>query len=55
MTALFESLLLMIICDIFSASILAYSLFSWVRKPVLDTLYWYFGVSGPCIYVVFAS
>jgi len=34
----------------------AYSLFSWVRKPVLDTLYWYLGfqamhICGVCIII----
>src|SRR5882724_340285 len=38
MTALSESLLLMLICDIFSLSILTYLHFSWVGKPVLDTM-----------------
>ena len=37
MTALIESLLLMIICDVFSSSILTYFHFSQVRKPILDT------------------
>ena len=36
-TALFESLLLMIICDVFSASIPTYLLFSQVGKPILDS------------------
>src|SRR5882724_9003921 len=36
MTALSESLLPMLICDVFSLSILTYLHFSWVRKPVLD-------------------
>ena len=36
-TALFESVLLTIICDVFSASILTYLLFSQVGKPILDT------------------
>jgi len=37
MTALFESLLLMIICDVFSISILIYLHCSRVGKPVLNT------------------
>jgi len=35
MTALFESLLLMIIHDVFSASILTYFLFSLLENPFL--------------------
>ena len=38
MTALFESFLLTIICDVFSVSILTYFLFCQVRKPVLDSI-----------------
>jgi len=37
MTALSESLSLMIICDIFSLSILTYLLFSWIGKPIIDS------------------
>ena len=39
MTALSESLLPMLICDIFSLLILTYLHFSWVRKPILDTVH----------------
>ena len=37
MTALFESLLPKVICDIYSVLIPTYLHFSWVRKHVLDT------------------
>jgi len=37
MTALFESLFLKIIHDVFSVLILAYLHFSQVRKPILDS------------------
>ena len=36
MTALFESLLLMIICDVFSVLIPTYLLFSQVGKHIID-------------------
>jgi len=38
MTALFESLSLMIICDVFFLSNLTFLHFSQVRKPILDSL-----------------
>src|SRR5882724_10730555 len=38
MTALSESLLPTLIHDVFSLSILTYLHFSWVRKPVLDSI-----------------
>jgi len=41
MTALSESLSLMIIRDVFSLPILTYLLFSWIGKPVLDNQLWY--------------
>jgi len=37
MTALFESLSLTIICNIFSLLISTYLLFSQIRKPILDS------------------
>jgi len=37
MTALFENLSLMIICDVFSLSISTYLLFSQISKPILDS------------------
>ena len=37
MTALFESFSLTIIHDVFSLPILTYLLFSWIRKPILDS------------------
>ena len=38
MTALYESLLLTIIHDVYSVLILTYLNFGWVRKPILDSL-----------------
>ena len=45
MTALSESLFLMIIHDVFSAWILTYLLFSQVRKPILESVVTYEVVS----------
>jgi len=38
MTALFESLLLMLICDVFSLLIPTFLHFSQVGKPILDSI-----------------